>query len=206
LQQFRRALFLASFAFVAFAIVRTGCAYGQASPTATQSLTLSVFGGVNGTFTGVGLGRDAGITAGFDAGVRPFFGWYPALEVRGTYPFDHGSIDYQRNVLGGVVFSRHLYERYEPYGDILVGRGQINFVTPYPNPSDTTVYEQTASAVISPGAGINVRLGDHFAAKGDFQFQHYDSPVTPSGSVYSKAFTLGVVYRLSFGGLGHGRR
>jgi hypothetical protein len=179
---------------------------GQALPTATESLTLSVFGGVNGTYTGILLGRDAGITAGIDAGVRPFFGWYPAIEVRGTYAFDHGSVDYQKNVLGGLVFSRHLFDRYQPYGDILVGRGQINFVQPYPNPQYTIEYLQTASTVISPGAGLNVQLTDHFSARGDFQFQHYDSPVTTSGSVYSKAFTIAIVYRIGFGGLGHGRR
>jgi hypothetical protein len=65
---------------------------------------------------------------------------------------------------------------------------------------------QTASTVISPGAGVNLFFSDHFAFKGDFQFQHYDSPVTTSGSVYSKAFTIGLVYRLPLGGLGHGRR
>jgi hypothetical protein len=203
LQALKRLCFLALFASGALA---SGRANGQALPTATESLTLSVFGGVNGTYTGIGLYKDAGITAGFDAGIRPFFGWYPAVEVRGTYAFDHGALDYQKNVLGGLVFSRHLYDRFQPYGDILVGRGQINFVHPYANPQDTIEYVQTASTVISPGAGLNVQLNDHFSAKGDFQLQHYDSPVTTSGSVYSKAFTIAVVYRIGFGGLGHGRR
>ncbi len=203
MQRLKRVLFLILFTSAALGLVR---ADGQALPTATESLTLSVFGGVNGTYTGILLGRDAGITAGIDAGVRPFFGWYPAIEVRGTYAFDHGSVDYQKNVLGGLVFSRHLFDRYQPYGDILVGRGQINFVQPYPNPQYTIEYLQTASTVISPGAGLNVQLTDHFSARGDFQFQHYDSPVTTSGSVYSKAFTIAIVYRIGFGGLGHGRR
>jgi hypothetical protein len=68
------------------------------------------------------------------------------------------------------------------------------------------VYAQTASTVLSPGAGANLFLSDHFALKADFQFQHYQSPVTASGSVYAKAFTLGLTYRLPFGGLGHHRR
>jgi hypothetical protein len=108
-------------------------------------------------------------------------------------------------VLGGLVVGRHL-GWIQPSGDILVGRGEIDFVTPYPNPSDTEVYVQTASTVISPGAGANLFFSSHFALKADFQFQHYDSPVTTSGSVYSKAFTVGLTYRLPFGGLGHGRR
>ena len=182
-----------------------GDAWGQASATAAAGVQLSAFGGINGTYTGVELGKDLGITAGFDATFRQVFGFHPALEVRGTFPVDKGSIDGQKNVLAGLVMEKHL-GRIQPYGDILVGRGEIDFVTPYPNPDDSEVYVQTASAVISPGAGANLFFTDHLALKADFQFQHYDSPVTASGSVYSKAFTLGLTYRLPLGGLGHGRR
>jgi hypothetical protein len=182
-----------------------GYAWGQASPTAVATLQLSAFGGATGTYTGIGLAKDLGITAGVDATFRPVFGFNPAIEVRGTYPVDKGSIDGQKNVLAGLVLEKHL-GRIQPYGDILFGRGEIDFVIPYPNPADTEVYVQTASPVISPGAGANLFFTEHFALKADFQFQHYDSPVTASGSVYSKAFTIGITYRLPFGGLGHGRR
>ncbi len=182
-----------------------GSAYGQASPTATASLQLSAFGAVTADYTGIELGRNLSITAGVDATFRPFFGLYPTAEVRGTYPIDRGGLDGQKNVLGGLVLGPHI-RWIEPYGDILVGRGEIDFVTPYPNPADTEVYVQTASTVLSPGAGANLFFSNHFALKADFQFEHYDSPVTASGSVYSKAFTVGIAYRLPFGGLGHGRR
>ncbi len=182
-----------------------GSAWGQAAPTATAGLQLSAFAGATGDYTGIGLGKNLSITAGVDATLRPFFGLFPGVEVRGTYPMDKGDVAGQKNVLGGLVVGRHL-GWIQPYGDILVGRGEIDFVTPYPNPSDTEVYVQTASTVISPGAGANLFFSSHFALKADFQFQHYDSPVTTSGSVYSKAFTVGLTYRLPFGGLGHGRR
>jgi opacity protein-like surface antigen len=168
-------------------------------------LQLSAFGGATGVFTGIGLAKNLSITAGVDATFRPFFGLYPAVEVRGTYPIDRGQVDGQKNVLAGLVVGPHI-GRIQPYGDILAGRGEIDFSPFYPNPADTEVYAQTASVVISPGAGVNYFLTEHFALKGDFQFQHYDSPVTTSGSVYSKAFTIGLTYRLPFGGLGHGRR
>jgi hypothetical protein len=180
-------------------------ASGQASPTAVAGVQLAAFGGVTGTFTGVGLGKNLAITAGVNATFRPIFGWFPGIEVRGTYPVNSGPIDGQRNVLGGLVFGRHI-RWIQPYGDILVGRGEIKFVTPYPNPADTELYAQTASTVLSPGAGANLFVSDHFAVKADFQFQHYESPVTTSGSVYAKAFTIGLTYRLPFGGLGHQRR
>lgn len=189
---------------IGLAAVASG-AWGQAAPTAVAGVQFSVFGGVNGTYTGVGLGRDLGITAGGDATFRQFLGFNPAIEVRGTFTVDKGSVDGQKNLLAGLVLEKHL-GRIQPYGDILVGGGEIDFVTPYPNPDDTVLYVQTASTVISPGVGANLFVSDHWAFKADFQFQHYSSPVTTSGSVYSKAFTLGLTYRLPFGGLGRGRR
>ncbi len=180
-------------------------ASGQATPTATAGLQISVFGAASGVFTGIGLAKNLSITAGADATFRPLFGLFPSVEVRGLYPIERGQVDGQKNVLGGLTLGPHV-GRIQPYGDLLIGRGEIDFVTPYPNPIDTEVYVQTASAVISPGVGVNYFFSDHFAVKGDFQFQHYESPVTTSGSVYSKVFTVGLTYRLPLGGLGHGRR
>lgn len=194
------------FCFFVLAAGISGHARGQATATATAGLQLSAFGGATGTYTGIGLGKNLSITAGADVTFRPFFfGLFPSVEVRGTFPVDKGSVAGEKNVLAGLVVARHL-GRIQPYGDILVGRGELKFVKPYPNPADTEVYIQTASAVISPGAGANVFFTPNFALKGDFQFEHYESPVTASGAVYSKAFTLGVTYHLPFGGLGHGRR
>jgi hypothetical protein len=178
-------------------------AFGQAAPTATAGLQLSAFGGASGVY--IGMGRNLSITAGFDATLRPFFGFFPGVEIRGTYPVKKGVIDSQKNVLGGLVLTRPV-RRLQLYGDLLVGRGEIDFVQPYPNPADTEIYVQTASTVISPGAGVNFSLSDRFAIKGDFQFQRYQTPVTTSGSAYAKALTIGLVYRLPFGGLGQGRR
>jgi hypothetical protein len=176
-------------------------AHGQATPTATAAVQFSGFGGVSGVYTGLGLGRNLSVTAGADMTLRSFYGLYPGVEVRGTYPVDDGSVDSQRNILGGLVVSRHL-GNLQPYGDILFGRGQINYSPPYLNPAGTIYYVQSTSDVISPGAGVNYFVSNRLGFKGDFQFQRYLSPATPSGSVYSKSFTLGVVYRLNLGGLG----
>ena len=124
--------------------------------------------------------------------------------MRGTYPVDSGSFAGERNVLAGLVIGRRLdgrLERYQPYGDILVGRGLIKYNPPLANPSGTLLFTQSASTVISPGAGCNILLTPHFGVKGDFQFQRYETPVTASGSVFSKAFTAGVVYQIGLGGL-----
>ena len=191
----------AGLALGVFALAGVGIANAQATATATAGLQLSAFGGLTGTYTGVALGKNLGITAGIDATFRPFFGVFPSLELRGTYPIHDGRVDSQKNFLGGIKLSKHI-GRIQPYGDFMAGSGEIRFNPPYPNPDDTILYQQTASVVLAGGGGADLLVTDHFGVKADFQFQHYDSPVTPSGSVYAKAFTIGVVYRLPFGGLG----
>jgi hypothetical protein len=180
---------------------------GQAAPTATQTLQLTAFAGATGVYTGLNVayggtsqGRNASFTAGIAAGFRPLFSFYPSIEVRGTYPIRSGSVTGEKNVLGGLVVARH-YGRLHPYADFFIGRGALSFVTPYPNPAGNTIYVQTASTVLAPGAGVDLFVWGNFAAKADFQLERYETPVTASGSLYSKALTLGVLYRIGGGGL-----
>ena len=57
------------------------------NPTAIQRMQLSAFGGATGDFTGLGGGKNVGITAGVDLAVAPVRNWLrPTVEVRGTYP------------------------------------------------------------------------------------------------------------------------
>jgi hypothetical protein len=189
---------------LALAFLTASLAHAQATPTATADLHFSAFGGVTGTYTGINLGKNLGMTAGLDASFRAFHSLYPAVEVRGTYPVDNGQVAGERNILAGLVIGRRLegkLERYQPYGNILVGRGEIQYSPALPNPSGTLLYVQSVSTVISPGAGCNILLSNSLGFKGDFQFQRYETPVTASGSVYSKAFTAGVVYQIHLGGL-----
>ena len=203
MQGYRRALFF-GVGMVVLTVAGLGRAGAQAVPTATAGMQISAFGGATGTFTGVGFGKNLGVTAGVDVTFRPLFTLFPSVEVRGTYPVDRGQVDGQKNVLGGLKLARHL-GRLEPYGDVLFGRGEIDYRPPLANAADTILYQQTASSVLSLGAGCDVFLTDRLGFKGDFQFQKYESPVTASGNVFAKAFTVGVVYRLPFGGLGRGR-
>ncbi len=173
---------------------------GQASPTATRTLQISAFGGLSGTDTGLFSGRNLGITAGVDLGFRPFHTFYPSLEVRGTYPVSKGNVDSERNILSGIKISKR-YGRFHPYGDFLVGRGQINYGNggyAAPDFQSYYVYVQSVSNVFSPGAGLDLQLDRQFSVKVDGQFQRYSSPVTDSGHLYSKSLTVGIVYRFAF--------
>jgi opacity protein-like surface antigen len=197
--------FPAAFAFVL--TLAAAAAGAQATPTASQSLELSAFGGLTGTYTGLSGGRNLGITAGVDLGFRPFFGLRPFLEGRGTYPVDGGHIDAQKNAMGGLRVERTLRPRLHVYGDILFGQGEIDYQDGgYPSLSGDVLYVRSTSPVISPGGGLEYRLTDHFAVLADAQFQHQKTPATPSGSLWSKPLTLGVRYRFNFNRHGYAIR
>jgi hypothetical protein len=148
-------------------------------------------------FLGLHGGRNLALTAGADLGFRSVHDFHPAIEVRGTYPVDGGTLDAQRNVLAGPRLSR-AYSWGRPYVDFLVGRGQINYKNNgYPAANDPRrIYLQTASNVFSPGGGITVDVTRGFRLMADAQYQRYSTPVTSSGHLYAKAFTLGIEYRI----------
>lgn len=173
-------------------------ARAQAFPTATQPLEISAFGAATGTWTGLSGGRNLGVTAGLDIGWKPFYGFYPAIEGRGTYPVDGGHVDSQKNALAGFKAARY-YGRFHPYGDFLIGRDKIIYQNGgYPNPSGTLLYLDSVSYVFSYGGGLDLTLSDNLSLKVDAQIQHYGVPVTPSGHIYSKPVSIGLAYRFDF--------
>lgn len=170
-----------------------------AQPTAEKLIELSTFGGINGTYTGLAGGKNLGITAGVDVGGRSFHGFRPFLEGRGTYPVDSGDIDRQKNALGGVRVEHFVLPSLRVYGDFLLGRGEIKYENGgFPEPSGNFLILSSTSNVYSPGAGAEYRLTEHISGLVDVQFQRYDTPATPSGTLWSKPILLGVRYRFNF--------
>jgi hypothetical protein len=186
-------------AVLVFALVALGKLHAQALPTAYANVRLSAFGGVSGNYTGLQLAKNLDVTAGVDVGFRPFAGFYPVIEARGMYPVDSGSLIQMRNLLGGIRLGRRK-DRFAGYGDVLFGRGQLNYLNGgQPNATNTLLYTQTISNVYSLGGGVDWDWTEHFGLKGDFQLQHYNTPVTPAGDIYSKVFTAGLIYRFGSG-------
>ncbi len=101
-------------------------ASAQATPTATQGLQLSAFGAGSGVYTGLLGGRNISFTAGVDLSFRPIRGFYPSLEVRGTYPIHRGQIASEKDALGGIRVE-HPIGHLHPYLDFLAGRGEIEY-------------------------------------------------------------------------------
>jgi len=174
-------------------------ASAQALPTATAAIRISAFGGVSGNFTGLQLAKNLDVTGGVDVGVRPFAGFYPALEVRGMYPVDKGQTVSIKNLAGGLRLGRRK-NHFSGYGDVLFGRAQLNYLNGgLPNPGNTLLYQQTVTDVLSLGGGVDWDWTEHFGFKGDFQLQRYQTPVTATGDLFSKVFTAGLVYRFGSG-------
>jgi opacity protein-like surface antigen len=193
----KRCIHAAQLAVLAMAALWTGEAQAQAAPTAIRTLDLSAVGGGSGVYTGLQGGKNLSITAGVDLTIRTFFGLRPSVEIRGTYPVDDNGINNEKNVVGGLKIAKD-FRRLHPYGDVLFGRGAINYIHGALNPSDTVEYLENPTNVLSPGAGVDLDVTQHFALKADAQYQRYDTPVTTSGTLYAKALTLGVVYHLNF--------
>jgi hypothetical protein len=181
-----------------FSLSVPSMAHAQGTPAAIQRLSISAFGGATGTFVGLDGGRNAAITAGVDLSFRPFHGYYPSAEFRGTYPVDSGGIAGERNFLGGIKIEKY-FGKLRPYGDVLFGRNKIVFQGGgYPNANGKRLYLVSIANVGAVGGGIDIDLTPHFAFKLDGQLQRYATPVTASGDIYSKAGTIGVVYRVDF--------
>jgi opacity protein-like surface antigen len=183
----------------AAALIAVNAHAQNAEPTASKLIELSAFGGVTGTYTGLSGGRNLGITAGVDVGLRSYFGFRPYLEGRGTYPIDGGEIDAQKSALGGIRIERPLLPSLRVYGDFLLGRGEIDYQNGgYPAPGGDYLFVSSTSTVFSPGVGAEYRLTPHISALADVQFQHWDTPATPSGTLWATPITLGARYRFDF--------
>ncbi len=183
-------------------------AWSQGTATASRTFEPSAFLGLGGTYTGLVGTRNLGVTAGFDLGFHPFFGLLPAVEIRGTYPVDSGAVVGEESLEGGLRVQKR-YRTIRPYADILIGRGQLNYLNGgFVVPAQNFQYIQSTSNVISPGVGVEIDATEHFALLLDGQYQHWSLPFDPTGatantgSIYSKTGTIGVVYR--FGWLLHG--
>lgn len=166
----------------------------QVGPSAAQPLALSLFGGATGTYTGLYGGHNLGATLGADLDLPPVFYLHPSLEARATYAFDQGQIVGEKNLLAGLR-QNFRYRWLHPYADILLGPGRLQYIHPLPDPAGNYLYIHSSSLVLSPGAGIDIRLTPRFALKADLQLQRYSTPVTTAGILYAKPITIGVVYR-----------
>ena len=76
------------------------------------------------------------------------------------YPLAKGSVVSQKNVVGGLKLGRSK-QRFHGYGDILYGRGQLNYANGgYPNANNTFLVLANTSSVLSLGGRRGLGLDD----------------------------------------------
>ncbi len=169
----------------------------QAIATASKSAEISAFGGYMPSHTDYGPHTLKGFAAGADFTIFPHFPVAPSLEVRGQY--GSGSDVTEKALLAGVRIQKDFRFRFHPYVDFLIGVGQLTYhLDPYPN------YSQDTSKALSYGAGINIDVSHHLAAKLDIQEQNWNfgpnTAFTPTGNYTLNPYTaiLGVTYTVPF--------
>jgi hypothetical protein len=181
----------------------------EVHPTATRQLQLSAFGAVSGVFTGLEGGKNFAVTAGGDLGLPAWLGIRPTIEIRGRYPTDHGLVDSQKNILGGLRVDFLLNHRLRPYGDFLFGRGQMNYglngytfanngVSAGACMAHECVYSLTTTYIDTGGIGFDYSLNDRLAIKVDAQVERWGSAPTSTGRIYTAVGTAGLVYYFNF--------
>lgn len=174
-------------------------AAAQATATASQRITPSLFAGMSGVYTGIGSGRNVSLTAGLDLAFLPGHRLRPALEYRGMIAVDKGRTASLKNNLGGLKLGTS-FRRLQPYVDLLAGRGETTYANGGVQVPNTLIfYTHSSSNVYSLGGGADLLAAHQFALKLDFQMQRYSSPVTMTRHAYSEVGTLGIVYILHRG-------
>jgi hypothetical protein len=201
---------LAKYLLVGFLGGAPCLAAAQAIPTADRGAQASAFVLFSGTYTGLGAslfspqpgsgGKNLTISAGADLDFMLGRRFALGAELRGSYPINAGKVDGQKTILGGVRATREpvgdygLLRRFRPYGNFLVGRGQMDMQSGgYIVPGFR--YDLTTSTVYSPGGGFEIELTPRVALKADAQFQRWSTPLTPSGTLWAKQGGIGLTYR-----------
>jgi opacity protein-like surface antigen len=172
-------------------------AMGQAGPTAGRAARLSAFGAMTGVYTDVLGGHNLSFTVGADMSFRRFLGVNPSAEFRGMIPFDSGTIAGEKFLMGGLKFERG-FGAFHPYGDVLIGRGKIEWQNGGYHPGDV-LYISSTSTVYSLGGGVDMDVTPNWAAKLDYQYQFWTTFPPYPGVPNPMLVTGGVVYRFDFG-------
>lgn len=176
-------------------------AHAQAGATASRALVFSGFAGASAVSTGVNASRNLSITAGGDIAFHIASPFTLAAEFRATHPLDRGSVVAESNFLGGLRFGSRTHHL-EPYGDLLVGRGSLDFgPSGYPDPHHPrTFYTVADGNAFAIGGGVLLRPErSPVALLADLQAIRYQTPTSSSGFVSSLNLSVGLRYTARFG-------
>jgi hypothetical protein len=118
----------------------------------------------------------------------------PSFEAR----LNIGNTSYVKETtyLGGIRVQGQVLRKLHPYGDFLIGGGDINFKFP-----SSSNYTSDNSLVYNYGGGVGVDVFRNVQLTGDFQYQSWNLGSGHGGFNYKfnpTLFTIGVKYTIPF--------
>jgi opacity protein-like surface antigen len=164
----------------------------QGIPTASKEAAISFFGAYSRVYTDRNSQKDNGFT--FGVAYTHYFDWFltPSLEVRGKIA-NGGTVG--EKTFGGGIRVEHRLKKFSPYANFFGSYGKITFTQPNtsgPGPS----YRYDDSTVYSTGAGLDYYITSEWAARVDYQFEHWN--VGLHNTFTPQIFSIGVLYRIPF--------
>jgi hypothetical protein len=179
------------FLFVASVLSSPQFLKAQAEPAASKIGEISAYGAYSHVWPDYDPGTDNGAIFGLD--YTRFLHWVltPSLELRGKVA---SGPNVNERTWGGGIRGEHRFGNFYPYADFLVSSGTINFNQPIIDVSGK-LYKSDNSIVYSVGGGVDYDITRHFAARFDYQFEHWNLATTQSFT--PQALSIGVVYHLS---------
>ncbi len=173
-------------------VLRSKPLEGQASATASKEAAMSVFGTYSRVSTDRSSQKDNGFTVGFD--YTRYLHWVltPSLEVR--FKIATGDAVSEKT-FGGGIRVEHRFKNFYPYANFFGSYGKITFTNPITSgPGPRYFYDD--SIVYSTGAGLDYDITSNWAARVDYQFEHWHTGV--NNTFTPQIFSIGIFYRIPF--------
>ncbi len=164
----------------------------QGLPTASKEAAISFFGTYSRVSTDRSSQKDNGLTVGF-AYTRYFNRFVtPSLEVR--CKIANGATVGEKT-FGGGIRVEHRFKNFYPYANFFGSYGKITFINPITSvPGPRYYYDD--STVYSAGAGLDYDITSNWAARVDYQFEHWHTGL--HNTFTPQIFSIGILYRIPF--------
>jgi opacity protein-like surface antigen len=164
----------------------------QSRPTASKEAAISFFGTYSRVSTDRESEKDNGFTVGF--AYTRYLHWLltPSLEVRSKIATG-GTVS--EKTFGGGIRVEHRFKNFYPYANFFGSYGKITFTNPITSvPGPRYYYDD--STVYSTGAGLDYDITSNWAARVDYQFEHWHTGL--KNTFTPQIFSIGILYRIPF--------
>jgi opacity protein-like surface antigen len=173
-------------------VFRSESIEAQSSPTASKEAAISFFGTYSRVSTDRESEKDNGFTVGF--AYTRYLHWLltPSLEVRSKIATG-GTVS--EKTFGGGIRVEHRFKNFYPYANFFGSYGKITFTNPITSvPGPRYYYDD--STVYSTGAGLDYDITSNWAARVDYQFEHWHTGL--KNTFTPQIFSIGILYRIPF--------